>query len=172
VEKTSFQKDGSRYDGLQTRCKPCSHVKERKSTKGKPSVFKGKTHSIESRLKMSEHRIGNQNKLGKRLSNEQRLYISIQTRKHALRGSDNLNWKGGVTPENVMARRSFEYREWRRGVFERDNYTCQHCGDKKGGNLHPHHIKHFSDFPELRYDVANGVTLCKLCHEVVHGRKL
>lgn len=143
-----------------------------KATKGKPSPFKGKNHSEESKLKMSTVRVGNKNRVGKFHTPEQRFKISQETKKHALRGSANFMWKGGVTPENVKARHSFEYQEWRRLVYERDNYTCQHCGDSRGGNLHPHHIKHFSEYPELRYEVSNGITLCKPCHENVHGRKL
>lgn len=59
---------------------------------------------------------------------------------------------------------------WRRQVFERDNFTCQHCGTK-GGNLHAHHIKEWSKFPELRIEVSNGLTLCISCHDKHHGHK-
>jgi rubrerythrin len=143
-----------------------------KAHKGKISAFKGQTHSEESREKMSAARKGNKNRIGTFHTPAQRLKISEHTKEHALRGSDNPNWKGGVTPENIKARHSFAYQEWRRKVFERDNYTCQHCGYSKGGNLHPHHIKPFSEYKESRYDIDNGITLCKSCHEIVHGRKL
>jgi len=143
-----------------------------KAHKGKVSWFKGKTHTEESRAKMSLSRIGNKNRVGSFCTPEQRLKISKATKKNARRGPDNFMWKGGVTAENIKARHSFEYREWRKKVFERDNYICQHCGYFKGGNLHPHHIKPFSEYKELRYNVSNGITLCKSCHEVVHGRKL
>lgn len=56
-----------------------------------------------------------------------------------------------------------EYREWKRNVFKRDNYTCQRCGAKK--NLEAHHVKEKINFPELKYDVENGVTLCHECHK-------
>ena len=60
---------------------------------------------------------------------------------------------------------------WRKAVFERDDYTCQMCGKRSGNGinviLHPHHIKRFADYPELRFDVNNGITLCKECHSKV-----
>ena len=63
-----------------------------------------------------------------------------------------------------------EYQEWRKAVYERDNYTCQICGDDRGGNLEAHHVRSFKDFPELRYDTDNGVTLCKACHRELHKK--
>jgi 5-methylcytosine-specific restriction endonuclease McrA len=66
--------------------------------------------------------------------------------------------------ENQRIRRSEEYREWRRCVFERDDYRCVRCG-QRGGMLNAHHVKPFSAHPELRFDVANGETLCLTCHE-------
>ena len=68
-------------------------------------------------------------------------------------------------------RRSAEYSEWRQRVFLRDNFTCQNCGDR-GGKLNAHHIKSYAKYPQLRYSVQNGITLCEACHrEVHHGKK-
>ena len=74
------------------------------------------------------------------------------------------NWQGGITNINDKIRNSKEYENWRIEVFEKDNYTCQCCGDNKGGNLEAHHIKNFSDNKELRFDVDNGITMCNSCH--------
>lgn len=79
-----------------------------------------------------------------------------------LKGKNHYNWKGGVTPENQIIRRSLKYRKWRTAVFKRDKYTCTLCGDK--GYVQAHHRKPFSEYPELRFDVNNGQTLCKKCH--------
>ena len=80
-------------------------------------------------------------------------------------GEKHHNWKGGITPENLKIRASLEYQLWRTAVFTRDDFTCQECGDDKGGNLHAHHIKPFAYFPELRLVIDNGVTLCRECHK-------
>lgn len=73
------------------------------------------------------------------------------------------NWRGGITPENKAARASGPYKEWRRKVFERDNFTCVFCG-KRGGELHADHIVPFSARPDLRIELSNGRTLCVECH--------
>lgn len=81
-------------------------------------------------------------------------------------------WRGGVSQENRTERQNFEsttkYREFRRGVFARDNYTCQICGDRtRTGHkirIQLDHIKPFLLFPELRMDENNVRTLCVKCH--------
>ena len=64
---------------------------------------------------------------------------------------------------------SKEYKQWRISVFIRDNFTCQNC-QIRGVYLEAHHIKSWAHYPELRYDVENGVTLCRGCHKLTRKR--
>jgi 5-methylcytosine-specific restriction endonuclease McrA len=75
----------------------------------------------------------------------------------------------GKRTADKKARQSARYKAWRTLVFERDNYMCVHCGIKNGLGktvyLHADHIKPFALYPELRYEVSNGRTLCVPCHK-------
>jgi 5-methylcytosine-specific restriction endonuclease McrA len=82
----------------------------------------------------------------------------------SLGGSKSHLWRGGITAQNTKVRNSFVTRLWRESVFKRDDYTCQECG-QRGGQLHAHHLKPFSSYPESRFDVENGQTLCVECHK-------
>ena len=110
--------------------------------------------------------------LGKKHSNETKIKIILKLRGQIKgykfsKGNIPWNWKGGVTPLNEKIRHSLEMNQWRRAVFERDNYTCQFCKARNGNGkkiiLNADHIKPFSKFPELRFDVNNGRTLCFEC---------
>jgi len=57
-----------------------------------------------------------------------------------------------------------EYKTWRKLVFERDDYTCQMC-KKRGVVLQADHIKSWTFYPDLRYELSNGRTLCVDCHK-------
>lgn len=136
----------------------------------------GKTHSPEARRKISESHKGrvSWNK-GKKMSDEQRqklsqahkgVPLSDSHRKKAglaLRGANHWNWKGGITRGNRLLRNQIEYKEWRKAVFERDDYTCQECG-VHGEYMQADHIKPFAYYPELRFELTNGRTLCVPCH--------
>jgi len=89
---------------------------------------------------------------------------SPETRKKiGKRGENHWNWQGGLKPIHERIRNSVEYKLWREAVFKRDNYTCVFCKEV-GGNLQADHIKQFALYPELRFAIDNGRTLCVDCH--------
>jgi len=83
-------------------------------------------------------------------------------------GDKNPNWRNGATPKNMLIRGK-QWRERRRLVLERDNYECTKCGCDL--DLHVHHIKPVSKFPELVNELSNLITLCSHCHYQLHFPK-
>jgi hypothetical protein len=57
--------------------------------------------------------------------------------------------------------------EWRSAVFTRDKYTCQSCG-RRGVSLEAHHVRPWFLDVARRFDVTNGVSLCRRCHRARH----
>lgn len=57
----------------------------------------------------------------------------------------------------------YRYKPFVLAVLKRDNFTCQKCGTV-GGRLHVHHLDNFKNYPKLRYNPDNGITLCYSCH--------
>lgn len=96
---------------------------------------------------------------GRHLTNEHKAKLA-----EAFRGERSPFWQGGITAKHQLIRSSWEYQEWRKAVFERDDYTCQEC-QARGVKLNADHILPFAYFPEHRFDVSNGRTLCVPCHE-------
>lgn len=105
---------------------------------------------------------------GKKFSENHRKNIS----KGIIKAYDHM---GRVSPINELLRKSSKYKIWRELVFLRDNFTCQnlnceYCHNLQGVYLHPHHIKSWARFPELRFKVDNGITYCKAYH--INSKKL
>ena len=100
-----------------------------------------------------------------------KIYCSQECRdkdyRERLVGENSHLWKGGKTTEEKIARSKAAYRDWRKQVFERDGYTCQICGTSDEP-IEAHHLKPVKDYPDLIYDVDNGLTLCYKCHKAEH----
>lgn len=148
--------------------------------KGHPGYL---THSNKTSFKKGQVNI-NKNKKGLWGSNKSSFYkgqISYWKGKKRpeISGKNHHLWKGGVTKLAAKIRKSFEYKQWRLNVFQKDNWTCQECG-KRGVYLNIHHYpREFYQILENNniktligalhckelWDIDNGVTLCRSCHE-------
>jgi len=135
---------------------------------GEKNNFYGKEHTKESKEKMTQSKLGKPtwNKgLSGIYSKELRYAMSLRAQRRT--GDKNPNWRGGET---------IKYANWRRVIFERDNYTCQKCLARNGFGktvyLQAHHIIRAILAPEEKYEVSNGATLCKSCHMFIHRMEL
>lgn len=103
---------------------------------------------------------------GKKQPLEARKKISAK-----LMGEKSPNWKGGIAKYNKKTyRNTLEKRLWLEACMKRDDYTCLVCLSR-GVRLEIHHIKTWSEYPELRYEVSNGITLCKSCHRMTFKKE-
>ena len=88
-----------------------------------------------------------------------------------IQGSNNPHWKGGKTAKVKLLRESKDYYDWRLQVYERDDFTCQDCG-QRGSNLEAHHLITVSENIDLMFDVDNGRTLCVPCHSIIKTHEI
>ena len=86
------------------------------------------------------------------------------------RGKNNACWKPNEQKSTLISsriRHSADAKDWRNAVFVRDGYMCKICGENTR-TLAAHHLDAFEIFPEKRFDVDNGVTLCGVHHTQFH----
>ncbi|MBS4222407.1 HNH endonuclease [Lederbergia citrea] len=67
---------------------------------------------------------------------------------------------------------SAAYKEWRLRVYKRDRYRCKMpgCGSQSR-DIAAHHIYPKKKYPEKKYEISNGITLCRSCHEKTYGKE-
>jgi hypothetical protein len=138
-----------------------------KKTKEKISIGIKNNYIKNPEKRIRQKNIALKNGTGKWMKNKK---LSLNTRKKMSdnrKGKKHWNWKGGINPINDTIRKSFELKLWKKSCMERDNFTCQKTG-QKGGELVVHHINNFSNFPELRTSISNGITLSKESHSEFH----
>lgn len=85
-------------------------------------------------------------------------------------------WNKGKAGEYRLGFRSNKinrgkWHKWRLEVFTRDKFICQDCGENRKDKLRAHHLLSRHDYPELKFDVDNGITVCVRCHGKRHFPK-
>ena len=135
----------------------------------------GYKHTEEAKIKIRESKKGKKRNItwGKKIGESLKGIKHSEKFKKNRIGEKNPNWRGGITPINLIIRHSLEYKLWQKACLVRDNFTDQKTG-QKGGILRIHHINNFADFPELRFALDNGITFSKETHNLFHkiyGRK-
>jgi len=111
------------------------------------------------RLKETKDKISRANR-GRKLTEEWKRKISDAHKKEKA-----YNWiKDRSKLKKDNERNDVAYQEWRKQVWKRDNWKCKIDDNNCKGRLIAHHILSWRDYPELRYDVNNGITLCQAHH--------
>ena len=91
----------------------------------------------------------------------EKVIIKMQGDRDNILGDKNPNWKGGIDQKIRGLRGSREYLKWKKFIFKRDK-ICVLCGSTE--KLTSDHIKSFTYYPKLRYNLRNGRLLCWKCH--------
>jgi len=145
---------------------------------------------IEVRAAISERakqRTGSHNPFFGKTHTEDTKKRIAKANKGRFQGDKGSNWQGGKTNTSLLIRNSEGMIRWRKGVFERDAFTCRNCG-KVGGPLNADHvrplaillrengIKTLADAQAcpVLWDLSNGRTLCVTCHRKTptYGKQL
>jgi len=88
---------------------------------------------------------------------------------YGISGEDNVLWNPNKTRlERQKDRKLLENARWRKEIFERDNYTCQLTGDRKGHYLVAHHLNSYNSNTEDRFNIDNGITILESIHKLFH----
>ena len=114
--------------------------------------------------KSTPHMLGNRLSVGRIPWNKGKPHIYIQKENHPLWISDR-----NRLVKSEKKHLDGKYREWMFAVRKRDNWKCRINNSDCNGRLESHHILNWKDYPELRYEIKNGITLCHAHHP--RGRK-
>lgn len=162
--------EGHKVDKVDIKCQICGIIKNvlpcfsKKRFCSRECFYKSRK-GIKRLPFTEEHRknIGNAQRGKKRFPRPEWLKEKLSKERM---GENNPNWKGGNSREKHNSR---IYKKWTKNIFERDDYTCKEC-NQHGGYLEAHHVKSWIDYPKERYNLDNGITLCKKCHKLIHKK--
>lgn len=136
---------------------------------------KGKKHDKSALLKIKQSRVKKRilkkccycnnafERVTSSASRSTKSYCSIKCYRNFLK-------ENRVIPNNITF--SAEYKEWRLKVYKRDQYRCKMPGcNSTSKDIAAHHIFPKKLYPEKQFDLENGITLCRKCHEKTYGKE-
>lgn len=120
------------------------------------------SHSCKSRFHCKKYIAG------KPHSEETKKKMSILRLEKGIKGEKHWHWLKDRSLLKIYqdseAKRSPRYKRWRHEVKIRDNFKCRILNTDCNGRLEVHHILGWTKYPELRYEINNGITLCHFHH--------
>lgn len=127
------------------------HVENlRIANKGQVPWIKGKTQTVQHIKNRVQARIKNGTTSKVTSPRQEAHYLWKEDRTQLSKGDEHRN--------------SPAHREWSRNVKNRDEWRCRISNHNCDGKLVAHHILSWAEFPDLRYQLNNGITLCHAHH--------
>ncbi len=133
-------------------------------------AHKGKKLSDVHKKNIGKSLLGNKNGLGYKHTPERIEKIRQASLRSPARyywlgkfGEQAPNWKGNKCKKRQQ-RNDSAYVQWVNRVRRRDKGLCRLKDKNCSGYNIIHHIKGWSKYPELRYKLNNGITLCQAHH--------
>lgn len=120
----------------------------------------GRKHTEETKRKIGKAQIGH------KLSEEAKRKIGLVNR-----GVNNARW---IKDRSIVLRNKRNdpiYQQWVKKIKKRDKNTCIVKHKSCSGYNIVHHIKGWAQYPKLRYEVNNGITLCQAHHPLTRAEE-
>lgn len=134
---------------------------------------KGMKHTDEWKRKARERMIGNTNGFTKGTESPRK---GKKSKKPAwnkgkklpqMAGENHPNWIKDRTKIKRQDRKDNpRYKSWRMEVWKRDKFSCRLKNKDCYGRIEAHHILPWRKYPELRYEINNGITVCRYHHPI------
>lgn len=151
-ELEKFVKNGPYYRYI---CSECWNYRRRKNKERSGPMKKGEGYWLGKKLTSEVRKKIGDTQRGRKQNSE-----IIEKRRLAILGQRRKETRHA----------SRKYWEWKNAVKERDGWICQHCKCNEKERMHAHHIVTWEKDPSLRFDLSNGITLCKNCHAKEHTK--
>lgn len=125
-------------------------------------IHKGNKYSVGRKVSINTLEKMSLSHKGKKWTEEQKFKLRLIRKK----GSESPNWIKDRSKIKIGDRSLHDplQKQWRKNVKNRDNWACRIADINCEGRLEAHHILSWADYPELRYEVNNGITLCHFHH--------